>query len=237
MIVTRIRNRLGDQLLKYLAARSLANHLRTYVVVDLHWNRSDPDKYPYYLRRMGFNPVEAYDVKLLMDKASSFSYNNTFFKKPDDIILGGLWYHHKYFDSIIEDVRKEVRIMDGVPKDVTGIHIRRGDFVTIKNRVECSIDYIANAIETFPDDSYVVTTDDYRWCRENLRPLNKKFYIYSTNPVDDFLRLRSCSRLIISASAFSYCAALIANCPTVAPDKWLHSRKSKRELPKDWIRI
>jgi hypothetical protein len=236
MIVIRIKGRLGDQLLRYAAARALAKHLHTDVGVDLWWVTKKPDKYKYYLKDLGLPAKELYGCGFSDDDdRGSRSYSKSLFHKHDNIILKGLWYHHKYFSNVIDDMRKEVKPVD-VPKDFVGMHVRRGDFVDLKNRVECDTNYIKRAIEIFPSEKYLITTDDYKWCSENLKGIAPTVHTFSTNPVDDFLRLRSCSKLIISSSSFSWFAALLADCPVVAPDKWFRNKKNIN-TPKEWIRI
>lgn len=238
MIVFRVRNRLGDQLLKYAAARALAKHHRTDVAADLWWVRELNKGFRYYLPGLGFNVkiVDHCDF-LYDDRGPKKPYDKwALFGKSDNIVLGGLWYHHRYFDTIINEMRQEVRSFD-VPEGITGIHVRRGDFVNIKNRVECTKEYIEKAIKIFPADEYLITTDDEKWCKRELSHITDRIYIYSTKPVDDFLRLKSCSRLIISASAFSWWAALLADCPTIAPKYWFHNKRKLKNLPDNWISI
>lgn len=236
MIVVRIKGRLGDQLLRYAAARALAKHLNTDVGVDLYWTEQYPEKYKYYLKDLGLKAKEVYNCKLpeVIDNSSN-KYNKNFFKNEDNIVLRSLYYHYKYFNSIIDDLRTEIKSFE-IPDDFVGIHVRRGDFVDLKNRVECTRDYIMEAIKIFPSNKYMIMTDDYKWCRENLKGIAKSIHTFSTSPVDDFIRLRSCKRLIISASSFSWFAALLANCPVIAPKKFFNNKRNIL-TPKEWIRL
>jgi len=240
MIIIRVKSRLGDQLIKYMNGRALAKHKRTTLCVD----KSLSKKNGYYLNDLGFHPIEI-DITKFGDyyplKGGTMAYTQKFFKLPNNIIFYGLYYHYKYFDNIIEDVRKEIKRVD-MESGTIGIHVRRGDFVHIPNRIPCDVKYVKKAIRKFRSKRYLITTDDKKWCKENILPLvpNGELSL-SESPVEDFLKLVSCDKLIISSSAFSWCAAVIADVPTICPGKWFVSgQKSKIKsdhCPPEWIRI
>jgi hypothetical protein len=240
MIIVNIRNtRLGDQLLKYLAGRVLSKHIGTNLSVSIN-NSTD-----YHLSGLGFNPSilnnDSYHGYYKIEGDQRIYRKKKLLKIQDNVMLCGLWYHYKYYDTIIDDIRKEVKRVKLRPNTI-GIHIRRGDFVKLKNRIPCEVDYVKEAISKFKCKKYLITTDDIKWCNKNIKPLFKKVEIYSSkNPVQDFIRLVSCDKLIISSSVFSWCAAIIADVPTICPEKWMNSGKidkiGNQHCPPEWIRI
>jgi hypothetical protein len=239
MIIVVIKSRLGDQLLKYMAARVLAKYHNTLVVVD-----SNRAKHGYYLDELGFSPrqvsIEAYGRYFTVIKGGSREYDKDFFTKTkNNIILQGLWYHYKYYKGIRGELKRELKKVD-TGKGAIGIHVRRGDFEQLRNRIPCDTDYINKAIQVFKGDRYIITTDDKKWCEDNISIPNAEI-ISSTNPVDDFLILTSCDKLIISTSAFSWTAAFISGVPTICPEKWMSAGKKwktgNQHCPPEWIRI
>ena len=240
MIIISIKSRLGDQMLKYMAGRALSKSKNTTLCIDLTFSK----KNGYYLEDLGFNPM-IMDVNKFQDyhkvKGGSRVFTKKFFKLPNNIILFGLYYHYQYFDSIIEDIRKEIKRVDMEPKTV-GIHVRRGDFVTLENRIPCDTKYIKKAVRKFKSNRYLITTDDKKWAQRNVLPFVPNAELSSSsNPADDFIKLVSCDKLIISSSAFSWCAALIANVPTICPNRWMKAgnknRTGSQHCPPEWIRI
>lgn len=100
-----------------------------------------------------------------------------------------------------------------------GIHIRRGDYVTLGWDMEK--EYYLNAskqmLENAPDLTYFVFSDDLLWCKENADALGLTFakdviYVEGNTGESSFRDLQlmtMCKGLIMSNSAFCYLAALL----------------------------
>lgn len=151
----------------------------------------------------------------------------------ENLYYHGYWINRNWFwyyrDQMIEELRfpeledeKNRKYAEQIQNSLSvGIHIRRGDFVTLGWNLP--LEYYENACKNVvannPEASFFVVSDDVEWCRENEQKLgldlagdttyisgnmNGKNYI-------DMQLLSMCRGLIMSNSSFCYLAALL-NC-------------------------
>lgn len=149
----------------------------------------------------------------------------------EDLYYHGYWINKNWFwlykDQMMEELRfpeledeKNRKYAEQIQNSLSvGIHIRRGDFVTLGWNL--SLEYYENAckkvVESNPEASFFVVSDDIEWCRENEQKLglnlagdttyisgnmNGKNYI-------DMQLLSMCRGMIMSNSSFCYLAALL----------------------------
>ncbi len=100
-----------------------------------------------------------------------------------------------------------------------GIHIRRGDFVTIGWDLPPSYYQAAckTIIDAYPEAHFFVFTDDMNWCRANTESLglnlaSQTTYITGNDHGRNYLDaqlLSMCQGMIMSRSSFCYFAALM----------------------------
>lgn len=116
-----------------------------------------------------------------------------------------------------------------------GVHIRRGDYVTL-GLIACNIKYyeacIKNMNEMEKDAVFFVFSDDIPWVRENLHVDAKIVFVDNNNPSPEDMRLLySCNHFIMSNSTFSWWGAFLGKYPTkkvMCPRFW-DSKNIKRE--------
>ncbi len=95
-------------------------------------------------------------------------------------------------------------------KGKTGLHIRRGDFVSSSDskHVCLNIEAIKSAI-TRSNTEVVVFSDDIEWCKHHLSHFSSLHFHNGTSAFDDFIALSQCSNYILSGSTFSWWAAFV----------------------------
>lgn len=160
---------------------------------------------------------------------------------------------YRYFDKYKEDLRKIFG--EGIGKlPYVGIHIRRGDYVGNSFHADLSKDepdgsfpkYYAKAIELFPDDNFLVVSDDTEYAKKmfgDIYDYERFKIVEGRNEIEDFNTLASCERgIIMCNSSFSFWAAYLS---TVSPQKivapkeerWFNDGVIRSHLPENWIRI
>jgi len=158
---------------------------------------------------------------------------------------------YRYFDKYKEDLKKIYG--GGVGKlPYVGIHVRRGDYVGNTFHTDLSEDtpdgkfpeYYAKAIELFPDDNFLVVSDDTDFARKLFGEIydHQRFEVVrEQNEIEDFNTLASCEKGIITAnSSFSFWAAYISNAEKIiAPkeDRWFRDGQIRSHLPENWIKL
>ena len=153
-------------------------------------------------------------------------------KLPGEIIYyHGYWINTQWFRAYQETLRKELSfppIVDGrnrtYAKEIIstfsiGVHIRRGDYVTIGWAL--SIEYYRSSMkeltEQYPDAVFYVFSDDLVWCRANADSLGLSLsshivYVEGNTGSSSFIDLQlmsMCKGLLMSNSAFCYLSALL----------------------------
>lgn len=140
--------------------------------------------------------------------------------------INGDWFYH-YREQMMEELRfpelkdeKNRKYAEQIQNSFSvGIHIRRGDFVTIG--WDMPPEYYENACKNVIAENseaiFFVVSDDIEWCRENEKKLGlnlAKDTIYISGNIDgknyiDMQLLSMCRGMIMSNSSFCYLAALM----------------------------
>ncbi|ARB86057.1 MULTISPECIES: alpha-1,2-fucosyltransferase [Yersinia] len=130
-----------------------------------------------------------------------------YFQFPDAAIYAA----DSFRDCILDKHSQFIRSINKNISKHVGIHIRRGDFVTSKNKLHTvsSIEYIKKAIEKFPGRSFLVFSDDIDWCKEELHDVSSVEYFSGKSAIEDFIGLMYCQDYILSGSTFSWWAAIL----------------------------
>jgi hypothetical protein len=154
--------------------------------------------------------------------------------KIPDIYVQSEEYFIKY--------RNEIKMLFGsdIGKiNMVAIHVRRGDYVNNSFYVDLTqTGYYPQAMEMFPDASFLVFSDDIKWCMEQPMFANCEFSV-GLNEIEDMNLMASCVGHIIANSSFSWWAAYIATNTkkVVAPKAWYTDGISRTTCPSKWIRI
>ncbi|MCX6701646.1 MAG: alpha-1,2-fucosyltransferase [Candidatus Zambryskibacteria bacterium] len=181
--------------------------------------------------------------KMVVEKSNLFDSNILL---RNDGYFVGHWNNEKYFKINENIIRNDFKLkkpfgemaqttaekINSTP-NATGIHIRRGDYVTIKKIADkhgvLSISYyeqtMAKIIERFPDTVFFVFSDDMEWAKENFP---KKYpVIFVSNPnipdYEELILMSLCKHNIIANSTFSWWGAWLNTNPNkivIAPKNW-----------------
>lgn len=127
-----------------------------------------------------------------------------------------------------------------VPSDYVSIHVRRGDMVTNGFDINLSeTDYYARAMAGFPNERFMVFSDDIDWCKQ--QDLFKDCVFSEGNTeVEDMNKMAGCKHNIIANSSFSWWAAYLNPNPNkrvICPEFEYQDHVERRQRPQSWKRI
>lgn len=175
-------------------------------------------------------------------KPQNWPYNYFIWKEPghgyheihyhQHIILDGYFQSEKYFSHCRQQILDGFQIPYQKLEGYVGIHVRRGDYVQYADKhPPVTYEYIADSVKYFISKGYtsfVVCSDDIKWCRINLKPLELfgAVFTFSSNPdpIQDLAMLSCCEHQICANSSFSWWAY------------WLNQNEEKQGImPKAWF--
>lgn len=161
------------------------------------------------------------------------------------------WYVQdpKYFYGFEDEIKN--LFGDGIGYlDQVGIHVRRAANPINPNEPKYSdnpfyvnlgdTDYYEKAMALFPNDKFLVFSDDPEWCKEKFKDNHKVQVMDKGDEIEDFNLLASCKNQIIANSSFSWWAAFLNPNPgkiIVAPKQWYADGVERTICPKEWIRV
>lgn len=145
------------------------------------------------------------------------------------------------FKDIEDDVKKIFGEGIGFLEQV-GIHVRRGDYVNNTFHTDLTeIDYYERAIALFPNDNFLIFSDDTEWCKKRFT--DKRFQVMEGgDELEDFNMLASCKSIIMANSSFSWWSSYLNPnhgktiiCPK--EEIWFKDSIIRTKVPKTWIQI
>lgn len=176
-----------------------------------------------------------------------------FFKEK--FVIGGFFFPEsaQAIESVLKDelrvVSPENELNASMRKRIeetesVGVHIRRGDFVTL-GLVVCDLEYykksICEMLERLTRPVFYIFSDDIGWVRNNLCVDAELVYVDLNNSAPDDMRLLyNCKHFIISNSTFSWWGAFLgkySNKMVVAPKYWRKDCSDAGMNLRDWIEI
>jgi hypothetical protein len=152
----------------------------------------------------------------------------------DGLDLRGYFQSERYFEHCRDEIRSAFGIkehhrqrllsrwsMVTDPNSVS-IHVRRGDYVSLKDHhPPVTMEYIKNGLSHFKDPKPVVFSDDLQWCIDNFP--GAPIFVYGNNPVEDMFLMSQCRGHIIANSSFSWWGAWLdprGDKTVIAPRQW-----------------
>lgn len=200
--------------------------------------------------------------KRIVEKPSSFDQN--VFERKDGY-FDGYWNNEKYFKNIAEIIRKDFTLKNPIGKmaesiagkirseaNSVSVHIRRGDYVTIKKIAESHgtlpLSYYENAMKKiigqFPNAHFFISSDDISWVKENF-PKNYPLTFVSSPEIPDYeelILMSLCRHNIIANSTLSWWGAWLNQNHekiVIAPKQWFidPARVAKDLIPQSWVQI
>ena len=204
------------------------------------------------LRKAGLIKRKSY----LKETRSSYFDASVF--KNDDVYLDGYWQNELYFSDIREELLRDltsissmselgVVYIEGIKKsNSVSLHVRRGNYLNLKNFNVLEINYYMKAVEYIRKNvekpTFYIFSDDLEWCKNSLGFLDNCIFVDSTKTEIDDLKLMSfCKHNIIANSSFSWWGAwLNQNCKktVIAPKGWLlNDPGSSNVILSDWVKM
>lgn len=156
--------------------------------------------------------------------------------KLPDIYLQNLNYFDKYKKELQQLFGEEI-----VKSDYISIHVRRGKNPSNPTEPHYSdnpfyahldLDYYQKAMEQFPNEKFIIFTDDLDWCwqQDYFRGIEK----VNGDELEDWNRIAGCKGHIIANSSYSWWAAYIGGGKTIAPKEWF-ANGTRINYPREWI--
>ncbi len=146
-----------------------------------------------------------------------------------------------YFEKYKDDIKRifSTGILSE-PLNAIAIHVRRTDMVNNNFDINLSeTDYYKRAMELFPNEEFIVFSDDIEWCK--AQPIfQKKCTFYHADEIADLNCMASCKGVITANSSYSWWAAYLNPNPNkkiVCPKYEYIDHIERRKRPKEWITI
>ena len=184
-------------------------------------------------------------------------------KKKKDVYLDGYFQSYKYFDSVRDVLLREFTLKNGYHQEVNeikseienagqsvAVHIRRGDFATIRKGYNglCDVTYYEKALDEikkkYADVKLFIFSDDIEWAKINLKLASPMVFVSKPilKPAEELWLMSLCQHQIIANSTFSWWSAWLNQNQqkiVVTPSRWLVAEDIKTEnlLPPSWIKI
>jgi len=162
-------------------------------------------------------------------KEPEHSYNEIPFRQ--NICIEGFFQSQKYFDHCRQDIIDAFQIPYKKLDGFVMIHVRRSDYLEMQDKHPViTYDYISEAVKhfiSFGYKSFVVCSDDIKWCRIQFKPLELYGAVFSyssgNGPIEDLALLSCGEHFIGSNSSFSWWAYYLNQNPDkigIFPETW-----------------
>ena len=264
MIITQLKEGLGNQLFQYFFTRSLGVEDYKFDISFYGSNGSrklDLIDFPKFnLKFLDSSKGVLEDLKYIKDE---FQFLNINIDNNKNYYFDGYWQNKLYLDKIndlvIQEMQPEEKLINYINKkyaflkeDCVSIHVRRTDYMHLSNYYYLLDENYYNQALSFFDKNVniAVFSDDIEWCKSNLKYKNIHFIEESARV--DMIIMSLCKSNIIANSTFSFWGAYLnanENKKIICPQKWLKESYSllisnqkepdcaKNLIKDDWIRI
>lgn len=221
--------------------------------------------------------IRAYrsDMQKILDRFRPYSKKKKVLEESGDFeervlsrsdgYFDGHWQNEKYFRQNEETIRKDFALKNppgeealrvaermGEAAESVSLHIRRGDYVSIKKIADVHgvlpMSYYKNAcdliLQKIPSAHFFISSDDIGWAKEHF-PKNYPVEFISSPNIPDYEELalmNQCRHHIIANSTMSWWAAYLNQNPAkivIAPKNWFRdpTKKTENLVLKTWTRI
>ena len=251
--------RLGNAMFDFAVSYGIAHTLNyTYVIRSQY----------RLLKFFELNQIIVDDVenvmKIPLKKWRDESWRKSELYLSYNLTLRGYYRVWRYFQDVENDVRKAFTIKSYIlntaieflsnstpaVKTLIGVHVRRGDFLSVKSvqkgRIAASGEYISRAMNHFrnlySDAVFVVLSVDKTWCKENIFG-DDVIYSLFKEPIIDLAILSLCDHVILTAGTFGWWGGWLAGGSVVyckdfpKPGSFLENKILFRNefYPPEWI--
>lgn len=194
-----------------------------------------------------------------------FHFSPNILKTSNNVYLEGYWASEKYFKDIEDIIRQDFtfkfkpdlenkKLIEKIKNCMSiSIHVRRGDYVSVKKTHEChgvcSLEYYKKAINLITAQvkkpHFFIFSDEPEWIKQNLKlkyPNTIIDYNFHKKDYEDLRLISLCKHNIIANSSFSWWGAWLNNNQNkivIAPKKWFKdsSINTADLIPKSWLRV
>ena len=199
-----------------------------------------------------FNKVcRRVDITNCIAETDAFQYTKITSPYQSKVLdINGYRQNRRYFSAVIHKIREifrcpvrtQERILNKLPilrsKHCIGMHVRRGDYMSTRNRPiydVCTEAYYRHGIaywRSVGGGPVIVISDDIPWCQETFGKDSSIFFSPLNSETDDLFALSLCPFTILSNSSFSFWGALLGGpyTKTIAPWPWIKDGQDFREI-------
>lgn len=187
------------------------------------------------------------------DPQPYYHYEKVHLNPRENYIVEGYFQSEKYFESVSDEIRGKFTLNSEIESQIkelfkdkldrVAIHVRRGDFVGNGCTIPLTMDYYVEAFTHFPENNFLLCSDDIPWCKQQEVFQNKDIhFIENTHPdIYDMYLMSYCKPGIIMAnSSFSWWSAWLGEkegFKIIAPKAWFGGWLSADHLPIRWKRV
>jgi hypothetical protein len=175
----------------------------------------------------------------------------------DNCNFWGYWQYLSYYEPILKGLQSTLKVNEyfytieyknllktAENRVVTGLHVRRGDYLTTRGFKTLPFSYYFQALQEMNSDLIYIFSDDLPWYKENFRQVYFKPKLVFVD-LPDFLSwdlMRRCQNLIIANSSFSQWAAFVnenTNKKIIYSSEITMDGEQVRQkhFPKEWIKL
>lgn len=237
MIVTKLKEGLGNQLFQYFFTKSISPNDYYFDISFYSFNASrklDLINFPNMKLNFLADPKDLYvDFEYIKD---NFQYMYIKIDKNKNYYFDGYWQNKKYLepvkDLVIQEMRPEEKLKEYIENkygflrdNSVSLHIRRTDYLSLSNYYYILDEsYYNKALSYFNKDIKIaIFSDDIEWCKSNIK--NKNIYFIEESPIVDLRIMSICENNIIANSTFSFWGA------------YLNENKKKKVIcPRNWFK-
>jgi len=175
----------------------------------------------------------------------------------DNCNFWGYWQYPSYYQPILKGLQSTLKVKESFyttdyisllktaeNRVATGIHVRRGDYLTTTGFKTLPLAYYFQALQEANSDLIYIFSDDMPWVTENFKRSyfpQELVYVY----LQDYLSwdlMRRCQNLIIANSSFSQWAAFVnenKNKKIIYSSEITMDGEQTRQkhFPKEWIKL
>jgi hypothetical protein len=172
---------------------------------------------------------------------SGYFQDEKYFKKYSEYIKSVFSPSKDFVNTMLEKIPK----LNG--KNITAIHVRRGDYLNHKNiHPTLSVEYIEAAAKLIDNtDTYFIFSDDIPWCKENIKFKNSFIVeeeIKGLKAHEILWTMSMCHNFIISNSSFSWWGAYLSKNPNkkvIGPETWFGPDYSSKDnyFCDGWVKL
>lgn len=239
--------RLGNQLWQIASTIGIAKRNSTEFAFNPVWSYNKYFNIQLPVMRIHGNVVDEFRDMLPYSHYVELNLDPT-----QNWVLAGYFQSEKYFKHCENYIRElltlkpfyETYIREKFNEhlDRIAIHVRRTDFINNGCTPALALDYYEEALTNFPDNKFLVCSDDINWCKQQDVFKGERFYFVDEKQPDiyDLYLMAYCKGIIIANSSFSWWSAWLGERPgykVIAPKGWFGGWLSKDVIPERWTRI